>query len=97
MPVGVLSRSDILIHERENIGRASPALGIDESTRVGDIMTPTVFTVSMHTPAADVAKRLSDFRVHQLFVVDEHDALIGVISALDIARKLAREDARPRD
>ena len=96
-PVGVLSRSDLLIHERENLGRAATLSEMDKTTHVGDIMTPAVFTVSMRTPAVDVTKRLSDFRVHQLFVVDEHDALVGVISALDIVRHLAREDARNRE
>ncbi len=96
-PVGVLSRSDLLIHERENLGRAPVPTGSDRSIHVGDIMTPAVFSVSTNTPAVDVVKRLSELRVHQLFVVDEHDALVGVISALDIVRQLVREVERQRE
>jgi len=104
-PVGVLSRTDVLIHEREQIRHALPAddvsaeggrsrhegfsIEIADSTRVGDIMTPTIFTVNMTTPAADAVKRMCDLKVHQLFVVDDEDSLVGIISALDIVRRLA--------
>lgn len=104
-PVGVLSRTDVLIHEREQVRHAQPAeevptegrrrsrhegfsIEIADSTSVSDIMTPTVFTVRMSTPAADVVKRLCELKVHQMFVVDDDDALVGVISALDIVRNL---------
>ncbi|MGH7172363.1 MAG: CBS domain-containing protein, partial [Gemmataceae bacterium] len=82
-PVGVLSRSDVLIHEREQVRHAQPAeevyvegrswpsrhegfsIEIADSTSVGDIMTPTVFTVRMSTPVADVVKRLCELNVQQ--------------------------------
>src|SRR5262249_12091113 len=64
------------------------SIEIADSTRVRDIMTPAVFTVSAATPAVDVVKRMCELKVHQLFVVDEDNALIGVISALDIVRRL---------
>jgi CBS domain-containing protein len=84
-PIGVLSRTDVLVHEREQVRRALPA----DSTLVRDIMTPTMFTVTVNTPAADAVKRMCDLKVHQLFVVDDEDSLVGVISALDIVRCLA--------
>ena len=104
-PIGVLSRTDILVHDREQVRHAQPAdepeeghrrrsrhegfsIEIADSTRVRDIMTPAVFTVSVATPAVDVVKRMCELKVHQLFVVDEDNALIGVISALDIVRRL---------
>jgi len=104
-PVGVLSRTDVLIHEREQVRHAQPAeevstegrrrsrhegfsIEIADSTSVNDIMTPTVFTVRMSTLAVDVVKRMCELKVHQLFVVDDGDALVGVISALDIVRNL---------
>jgi CBS domain-containing protein len=105
-PIGVLSRTDILIHDREQTRHAQPAeeseqhshprrsrregfsIEIADSTRVRDIMTPTVFTVGMDTPVAAVVKRICELKVHQLFVVDEDNALVGVISALDIVRGL---------
>ena len=108
-PVGVLSRTDILIHEREQVRHAVPAeereegrprrprhegfsIEIVDSTSVRDIMTPTVFTVSLDTPATTVVRRMCELKVHQLFVVDEDNALVGVISALDIVRRLRTEE-----
>jgi CBS domain-containing protein len=109
-PVGVLSRTDILIHEREQVRHAVPAVEREEegclrrrrhegfsieivdSTSVRDIMTPTVFTVSLDTPATTVVRRMCELKVHQLFVVDEDNALVGVISALDIVRRLRTEE-----
>lgn len=105
-PIGVLSRTDVLVHEREQVRHALPAedvyakgrpsrhegfsIEIADSTRIRDIMTPTVFTVNVNTSAADVVKRMCDLKVHQLFVVDDDDALVGVISALDIVRSLTQ-------
>jgi CBS domain-containing protein len=105
-PIGVLSRTDVLVHEREQVRHALPAedvyaegrhsrhegfsLSIADSTRVRDLMTPTLFTVNVNTSAAGVVKRMCELRVHQLFVVDDDDALVGVISALDIVRSLTQ-------
>ncbi len=104
-PVGVLSRTDVLIHEREQLRHAMPAEEVHaegrrprhegfskeivDSTRVRDIMTPTIFTVNESSSAAEVVKRMCELKVHQLFVVDDDDSLVGVISALDIVRSLA--------
>lgn len=85
-PCGVLSQTDVLIHEAEQARRTPPAI---DSTRVSEIMTPTLFTVNVNTPAADVVKRICELKVQQLFVVDDDDSLVGVISALDIVRGLA--------
>jgi CBS domain-containing protein len=51
-------------------------------------MTPTIFTVNTNTPTADVVKRMCELKVHHLFVVDNDDSLVGVISSLDIVRCL---------
>jgi len=104
-PIGVLSRTDVLIHEREQIRHAVPAedvyveggrphregfsIEVVDSARVRDIMTPTIFTVNQNSSAAEVVKRMCELKVHQLFVVDDDDSLVGVISALDIVRSLA--------
>jgi CBS domain-containing protein len=53
-----------------------------------DIMTPVLFSVSPATPAIKVVEQLLELHVKQLFVVDDGDALVGSISALDILRKL---------
>jgi CBS domain-containing protein len=104
-PVGVLSRTDILVHEREQAHRARLgdeaeldvpgrrwhegfSVEVVDPTCVADIMTPAVFTVPLEAPAEVVVKQMLDLRVHQLFVVDKDDSLVGVISALDVLRHL---------
>jgi CBS domain-containing protein len=89
-PVGVLSRADILVHDREAVDYVAPA--DDEETtgadRVRDIMTPAVFCVSPDAPASRVVREMTELRVHRLFVVDDRGTLVGVISALDLLRHL---------
>jgi CBS domain-containing protein len=97
-PVGVISRADILVHDREfhrvpvlPEGREMPdGFGVEDCDRtvVGDIMTPGIFAVSPETTAAKVVEQMLSLRVHQLFVVDDDGLLIGVISALDMLRHL---------
>lgn len=106
-PIGVVSRTDLLIHEREQAhhgylddqplvagNRQHPRRGLPreveivDPTLVREIMTPAVFTVPLRAPATEVVRRMLDLKVHQLFVVDESLALVGVISALDILRHL---------
>lgn len=87
-PVGVLSGTDILIHARDQ--QRSPA---SDPTRARDMMTPAVFSVGLHTPARHAVRDLVALGVHQLFVVDAAGVLVGVISALDVARHLAAEEA----
>ena len=97
-PVGVISRADILIHERERLHRLRPStdvagahgFAVEEAdpTRVSDVMTPAVFSVSPDVSAEEVVKQMCELRVHQLFVVDRAGSLVGVISALDIVRHL---------
>lgn len=101
-PVGVLSRSDILIHDRARFDEADAQVGgngkplavtlepceTDECSLVRDLMTPVVFSVLPDTAARRVVEDLIDLNVHQLFVVDHAGVLVGVISALDVLRHL---------
>ncbi|MCS6852463.1 MAG: CBS domain-containing protein [Gemmataceae bacterium] len=64
------------------------ATGSNEGPRVRDIMTPAVFSVTPETSARAVVEQLLALNVHRLFVVDRAGVLVGVISALDILRRL---------
>lgn len=105
--VGVLSRTDIVVHHRQETHyvpafyeRTSLASNTDEAfaegfqvesvdrSQVRDIMTPMVLSVSLNDSARKVVTRMVEEKVHRLFVVDESDVLVGVISALDVLRKL---------
>ncbi|HWG45865.1 MAG TPA: CBS domain-containing protein [Gemmataceae bacterium] len=105
-PIGVVSRTDILIHEREHVhhaykadegdwaGFAGPpwpdgfSIEVTDPTTVAEIMTPAIFTVPLTAPVRDVVRRMLELKVHHLFVVDTDLALVGVISPLDVLRRL---------
>jgi CBS domain-containing protein len=103
-PVGVLSRSDLLVHEREYARKArfgpkgDPHAGpprhegfsieVVDRTRVADVMTPAVFTVGLRTTATAVVEQMLALNVHQLFVVDDDLLLVGVVTAMDVLRHL---------
>jgi CBS domain-containing protein len=106
--IGVISRTDVVVYDRTrvllpgsknayyfetpetsapaNAGTASPLV------RVADLMNPEVFAVAPHAPLDEVAQRMVDLNVHRLFVVDEGNALVGVISALDLLACLRPEE-----
>jgi CBS domain-containing protein len=93
-PVGVVSKADILIHDREQCRSAAVPDGISahaDTTRVEEIMTPAVFSVTTDTPAAKVIEQMVQLNVHQLFVVDDSGTLVGIITALDVLRNLHAE------
>jgi CBS domain-containing protein len=112
-PVGVLSRADIIVHDREKVEYLEPVPEYyDKGTvvaptgesladgfqvekadveRVGDIMTPVVFSVTPETPARRVVENMLALKVHRLFVVDKDGTLIGVISALDVLKHIRSE------
>lgn len=83
-PVGVLTRSDLLIHRRED--RIERDGG--KAPLVRDVMTPVIFTVTPHMVVRSVVEQMLSLKVHHLFVVDEDGILVGVISPLDILRHL---------
>jgi CBS domain-containing protein len=85
-PVGVVSGTDILAHDREK-ARGAPSATRD-SALVRDIMTPVLFSVAPDTPAARVVAEMVSLQINRLFVVDGDGSLVGVISALDILRRL---------
>jgi CBS domain-containing protein len=105
-PIGVVSRADVLVHDREmaellhpDAERIVPRTPITDPSCVRDIMSPFVLVVDPETPADAVARQMVAFRVHRLFVVDSNGVLVGVISALDLLRHLqpvAQAEEQPR-
>lgn len=98
-PIGVITQGDVLTHDREHgthlahpVSKELPDGFTEEEvdlTLVEDIMTPAVFCVHPETPALEVIQELQKLKVHQVFVVDGSGVLVGVITAIDIVRKLA--------
>jgi CBS domain-containing protein len=115
-PIGVLSSTDLLIHDRERAEhlRAAPEFyhradlrlsngeqlgeGFQveavDGTRVDDVMTPAVFSVAPKTPVERVIEEMVALKVHRLFVVDDSGVLVGVISALDVLRRMTNKNGQ---
>jgi CBS domain-containing protein len=110
-PVGVLSQTDVVIHDRNKHAQANPeyytttnllsggtrllarfSVDSQDTTRVQEIMTPTVFGVRPDDPVTRVVGDMVAFKIHRLFVIDAQGALLGVISAFDVLRKLRADD-----
>jgi CBS domain-containing protein len=101
-PVGVISRSDVVVYDRERLALPAEAPMYFESAdlvaeavrseeggiRVEHLMTPAVFAVGPQTPLEEAARRLVALNVHRLFVVDAGGTLVGVVSVLDLLRHL---------
>lgn len=81
-PIGVLSLSDLIAHQCST----KPT----ECTRtvVRDLMTPAVFALTPQSSLREAVSQLVDLNVHHLFVVDENGVLVGVVSALDVLRRI---------
>lgn len=82
-PVGVVSRTDVVVYERAIT--AAPASGRSGIVRAADLMTPGVFSVPPGASAVEAAREMVQKNVHRLFVVEDR-VLVGVISALDLLR-----------
>jgi CBS-domain-containing membrane protein len=82
-PLGVVTKTDVLVHARQR----KPGLEPDD-TAVTEFMTPAVFSVRPDTPARSVVEQLLALNVHHLFVSDAAGVIVGVISPVDVLRKL---------
>ena len=80
-PLGVVTRTDLLIHARERAGNGA-------QTPVRNVMTEGVFSVQEGTPARSAVAQMVALNVHHLFVVDPAGVVVGVIGTLDVLRKL---------
>lgn len=103
-PVGVISKSDILVHNREYAAHLGPVdshdfnsptarregfqVELTDPTTVEEIMTPGVFAVRADATAAEVVREMVTLHVHRIFVTDETGTLVGVISTLDVLKRL---------
>ena len=82
-PVGVVTKTDIVIHARER------QLGIGpDDTPVTGVMTPVVFAVRTDTPVRSVIEQILGLNVHHLFVTDKSGVVVGVITPVDVLKNL---------
>ncbi len=76
--------------ERPAFAEDAAPEGVSNPVTVSDVMTPGVFCVAPDTPAAKVVEKMVLLGVRRLFVVDSEGTLVGVVSAVDVLRKLRR-------
>jgi CBS domain-containing protein len=72
----------------EHLSGKSFEVEVPDATRVRDIMNPLIYAVRRTAPIQEVVNQLVKRRIHRLFVVDEDNSLIGVITTLDILGRL---------
>lgn len=82
-PLGVVTKTDVLVHAR----RHKPGLEPDD-TPVTEFMTPAVYSVRPDTSARSVIEQFLELGVHHLFVKDAAGVVVGVISPVDVLKKL---------
>ena len=100
-PIGVISRSDLLVHQCEDEKQRGGAYfhsssfdSVDATPKprtimnVADLMTPAVFSVSEDTPVHSVVSDMVGLHVHRLFVVDKDGTLVGIITTMDVLKHL---------
>ncbi len=99
--IGVLSQRDFVRRADEQSSGRVPAFYRDgehlaiaaptehtHEARVREVMTRTVLSVAPGDSLSKVARIMSSKRVHRVIVLDE-GKLVGVVSSLDLVKRLA--------
>jgi len=79
---------ELTLQTGEHLDGRSFEVEVPDVTRVRDIMNPIVYAVRMTTPIFEVVNQLVKRRIHRLFVVDDDESLVGVITTLDVLSRL---------
>jgi CBS domain-containing protein len=79
---------ELTLQTGEHLDGRSFEVEVPDITRVRDIMNPIVYAVRMTTPIFEVVNQLVKRRIHRLFVVDDDESLVGVITTLDVLSRL---------
>lgn len=93
-PVGVITKTDLARHEREEAGiktvakpneRNPPGFQVIEEDVVRNWMTPVIFTAKPETPISEVARKMVRYGIHHVFIRRAAtDPIIGIVSSFDI-------------
>jgi CBS domain-containing protein len=80
--------SELTLSNGEHLDEQSFEVEMPDVTCVRDIMNPVIYSVSRQATVDEVVRQLVRRRIHRLFVVDEDESLVGVITTLDLLRRL---------
>lgn len=79
-----------IVTERDMV-RKILAVGADPSkVLVSDVMSTPLIQIGPKAEVVEAAEKMSEYLVRRLVVVDETGTLVGLITASDIAKELAR-------
>jgi CBS domain-containing protein len=89
--IGVISKTDLVEARHDRLGETA-----------GDIMMPIAFTLPENASLSHAAALMAYEGVHRLPVIATDGSIVGIVSAMDVVRWLARSDgylvpASPRD
>ena len=91
--VGVITDRDVRSHLSPRIG--TPIESAEDAktleTKIHQVMTRDLITVSPDTPIAEAAALLLKHKVGCLPVIDEEGSAVGIVTDTDFLRYLARE------
>ena len=81
-----------IVTERDLV-RKVLASDVDSSkVLISDVMSTPLITVDPKVSVVEAAEKMSEYLVRRLVVVNENGVLVGIITAGDIARLLARNN-----
>ncbi len=90
----IVVRADIavgIVTERDIVHKVTSE-GVDPSKiRVEDIMSTPLITVTPEVTIMEAAEKMSSFEIRRIVVVGDNGRLVGLLTAGDIARWLAKQ------
>ncbi|HSP81009.1 MAG TPA: CBS domain-containing protein, partial [Myxococcaceae bacterium] len=87
--VGVVSRTDLL-HPPSEEGEAPPLHPERAGASAGELMSRAPVVIEEGAPMGRAAALMASSGVHRLIVVASDGRVVGILTALDIARWVAR-------
>ena len=79
--IGVLSKTDLVLARHDRLGEVA-----------ADIMMPIAFTLPENATLSHAAALMAYEGIHRLPVVAPDGSVVGIVSAMDVVRWLARND-----
>ena len=88
--IGIISATDILRVSVDGVGSDERSMDayIDHQFSIDGLMESDVKTLSIKSTISDAADLLSDGSFHAIPVVDEDEALVGLVTSTDLIRFL---------
>lgn len=87
--VAVVGESDLL---RDHVSDGTSERTWESSTAVREIMHQPVRFARVDTEVNELARMMLSFGLHSLPIVDDEEALVGIVARRDLLRTLVRDD-----